>query len=231
MEEKYEDAYAVVEERHPWFVARRELFTTLAGAAQELRILDIGCGTGMFLTHLAARGFRHLAGVETSAQLRGRFRDPALELFESIPEGPRDLVFMLDVLEHIEDDRGTLERVLALLEPGGKLYLSVPAHPFLWSHHDELNHHVRRYRRKELQGKLLEAGFRVERMSYWNVFSFAPVCLVRWLGLGKKTSELELGQPWVLWILLRILRLENWLLLRMNLPPGVSLVAVAHKPR
>ena len=82
MKEQFEDVHAVAEERHPWFVARRALFTELADLDRDARILDIGCGTGMFLVHLKSLGFRNLAGVETSERMRQRFRDDAIPLYE-----------------------------------------------------------------------------------------------------------------------------------------------------
>jgi len=227
MERDYEELYADAEERHPWFVARRELFASLAGEDRSARILDVGCGTGIFLAHLDSLGFENLAGVETSENLRAKFRDRAIELFDELPDRRYDKIFMLDVLEHIADDRGTLARIHRMLEPGGSFYVSVPAHPFLWSHHDEVNRHQRRYRRGELRDKLLAAGFELRKLSYWNSLALPPICLARWLGRGKEGSDLKLGSPRVLRLYGRVLRLENRLLKRFSLPLGVSLIAVA----
>lgn len=229
MEREYEETYAVAEERHPWFIARRDLFAFFAGEDLSVRILDVGCGTGIFLAHLKALGFEQLAGVETSQNMRAKFRDPAIELFGELPERRYDKIFMLDVLEHIADDRGTLARIHRLLEPGGRFYLSVPAYPFLWSHHDEVNRHQRRYRRTELRDKLQGAGFELRKLSYWNLIALPPICLARWLGLGKEKSDFKLGNPLALGLYGRILWLENRWLRRFALPLGVSLIAVAGK--
>lgn len=229
MDRSYEEAYAVAEERHPWFIARRELFAELAGEDRSARVLDIGCGTGIFLCHLKERGFERLAGVETSENLRAKFRDPGIALFDRLPGRRYDRVFMLDVLEHIEDDRGMLVEVRDRLAPGGRFFGSVPAHPFLWSHHDEINRHCRRYRRRELEDKLVAAGFGLRRLSYWNLSGLPPICLARWLRLGEKSTDFELGNPLALRLYGAALRLENRLLRRISLPMGVSLVAVADK--
>jgi len=229
MDPAWAERYAVLEERHPWFVARRELFCALAAGREHGRVLDVGCGTGMLLAELERRGFGHLEGVEPDAALRARVRRPGLALHEALPDGTFDTVFMLDVLEHIEDDSGTLRRVHGMLAPGGRLFVSVPAHPFLWSAHDEVNHHVRRYRRDELSARLREAGLRVARLTYWNAALFVPLAVLRRLGLGGRARELELspGPGSALW--LRLLRLENALVPRTGLPIGVSLVAVADR--
>ncbi len=226
MDKSYEEIYAVVEERHPWFVARRDLFTSLASSDRQSRILDIGCGTGMFLVHLKSLGFESLAGVETSEDLRTKFRDPSIEVLAEIPDRVYDKVFLLDVLEHIEDDRGTLERIRGLLTPGGCFYLSVPAHPFLWSRHDDINQHQRRYRKAELHEKLESAGFHIHRLSYWNALMFPAIYLARRLKLGDRSSDFDLGNPMAWWLYGVILKLENWWVRRWPLPFGVSLIAV-----
>ncbi len=227
MKEQFEDVHAVAEERHPWFVARRALFTELADLDRDARILDIGCGTGMFLVHLKSLGFRNLAGVETSERMRQRFRDDAIPLYTEIPEETFDTVFMLDVLEHIANDVQTLARIHNILRPGGTLLISVPAHPFLWGPHDVLAAHERRYRSRELRDKLTDAGFDIERFSYWNMFCFPIVCLLRFLRIGRadRAGNLGLGPAFALKAYGLVLRLENRLLQWFNLPAGISLVA------
>ena len=230
MQRSYEEVYAVAEERHPWFVARRELFTALAGDDRSTRILDVGCGTGIFLSHLKALGFEHLAGVEISENLRDKFRDPAIELFDRMPEGIYDKAFMLDVLEHIEDDRGTMAEVFERLAPGGRFYASVPAHPFLWSHHDEINLHQRRYRRRELSRKLTGAGFRLLKTSYWNLSGLVPALIARLLPRSESSTDFELGGSLALKLYRGALRLENRALQVLSLPIGVSLIVIAERP-
>ena len=229
MTERYWEAYVTREEAHPWFVARRELFTKLAGLNKNARILDVGCGSGMFLAYLKSLGFSDLAGVETSERLRQQFRDDAVPVYAEIPDEKFDAVFILDVLEHIEDDVGTLVRIRQSLRLGGILLLSVPAHPFLWGPHDVLNEHERRYRRRELRAKLIHAGFEIQRFSYWNMFGFPVICLARWLRFGKRGHEgdMGLGSPVGLKMYGLVLRFENYLLRWFDLPAGVSLVAVA----
>ncbi len=234
MEKSYEEVYAVAEEKHPWFVTRRELFAALVGADRKVRVLDIGCGTGIFLAHLEALGFEHLAGVETSRNLRAKFRQPTIELFSELPDQAYDVVFMLDVLEHLEDDRAMLVDIHNRLEPGGRFYASVPAHPFLWSHHDEINLHQRRYRRRELRRKLISAGFRLRKLSYWNMSGFLPTCLARWLRArwlrqAEDSTDFDLGNPLALSMYRGALRLENRLLKHLSLPMGVSLIAIAER--
>jgi SAM-dependent methyltransferase len=230
MKEEYEDAYALIEEEHPWFVAKRALFSELIALPKDARILDVGCGTGMFLTDLKRQGFTNLAGVEPSERLRLKFRDATIPVHEEIPAGEIfDAVFMLDVLEHIADDVGALAQVYDLLRPHGRFLMSVPAHPFLWGPHDDSNEHERRYRKGEVREKLTKAGFEIDRLTYWNMFCFPVVCIVRWLaiGKGKESGDLELGPALALKVYGWILQLENRLLLWFKLPVGISLIATA----
>ena len=230
MRDEYEQAYSRLEERHPWFVARRELFSTLARRLvdRDATILDFGCGTGMFLSHLQELGFTDLSGVEPSASLRRQFRLPSEAVLASLPEsGSYELIFLLDVLEHVEHDVELLASLEALLEPGGRLLFSVPAHPFLWSRHDERNQHYRRYRRAELRRKLESAGFSIQRLSYWNATLFVPIWMLRKFRPRPTEHDPELSMGPLSGIATAILRIENFLVRRLALPWGVSLVGVA----
>jgi SAM-dependent methyltransferase len=232
MEAAYEDAYFAAEEAHPWFRARRALFTWLARGERGKRVLDYGCGSGIFLAHLKAHGFTELAGVEPSENLRRRFRDPSIPLHRALPDGaPFDAVFALDVLEHLDDDAAALRAIHARLAPGGRLYVSVPAHPFLWSRHDDLNLHKRRYRKKELCDRLRAAGFAIRRMTWWNACAFVPIAAMRLLRIRPRGSELDRPTSPAVKAAGALLALENAVLRVAPLPFGVSLIAVAEKPR
>ena len=69
-----------------------------------------------------------------------------------------DLALLLDVLEHIADDRGSLAGIAGLTHPAGKILITVPACQWLWSGHDERHHHKRRYSKKDLTAVLHDSG-------------------------------------------------------------------------
>ncbi len=98
-----------------------------------------------------------------------------------LPPGTYDLVLMLDVLEHIADDRGAAVLALEALRPGGYLLLTVPALPWLWSRHDEANAHVRRYLPRTIRTVLSDAKFEVETVRYAFAWTVAPMVLRRWM--------------------------------------------------
>jgi SAM-dependent methyltransferase len=231
MKEAYERAYLEAEKVHPWFVARRELFTAFLEKSTHRRILDAGCGSGMFLEHLRIRGYTEVEGYEPSAALReaGAERE-GIPIFPHFPEKVYDTIVMLDVLEHVEDDGGLVRTAFERLGPGGLFCLSVPAHPALWSSHDEVNMHRRRYTKSGLRRLLEEAGFRIERLSCWNMFFFLPVALRRLLLKGTGSGELGSPGPLSGALALTVLRVENALLRVIDLPLGLSLIAVAGKP-
>jgi len=240
---------AAIEGEHFWFAARREValdalrdtVPDLAGRA----LFDVGCGSGGLLQFLGQSGVP-LAGAcdaypESLALVRRKVAVPLLLVDEGRlpPLAPGyTLLSLFDVLEHIDDDLGTLRFLLDVLEPGGVLVLTVPAHPFLFDEMDRIAHHRRRYRRSELGEKLRTAGFRVLRLSHFMA-PLVPLVALRWL-LGAlpgrpgamERRQVELAVTPVLNALARaVLRLERPLVQAGWVPFGSSLIAVAARPR
>lgn len=231
-----------LEDRHWWFQGRRAIVASLMQASvlpPGAKILDLGCGTGGNLAMLSQ--FGEVLGAELDAQaaqlanargvapvIRGKLPD-ALPL----PTESFQCVTLLDVLEHIEDDRATLDAVYSLLAPNGQLLLTVPAFPFLWGPHDEVHHHQRRYRAKQLRQLLQEAGFEITTLSYCNSWLFPPVAVVRLLRKclpkGNAGTELALPPAPINKLLAMLFASERYLLPFMKLPFGISLVAQAKK--
>jgi SAM-dependent methyltransferase len=183
----YATRYRTLWERH-WWWRSREAF--LLGWVERLNresprqhILDVGCGDGLYFPRLEK--FGQIEGIEPDASLvqdprwRARIRIGVLGKDFS-PREEYDLVLMLDVLEHIEDERAALRAALAALRPGGHLLLTVPALPWLWSRHDEANEHFRRYTKRSLRQVLSEAGFAIETTRYFFVWTVPPLLLRRW---------------------------------------------------
>jgi len=245
----YFPTLASIERHHFWFATRREvvldvLHDTVPDLARRA-LFDIGCGSGGLLEFLGASGVP-LAGAcdayaESLALVRRRVAAPLLLVDEGRlpPLAPGySLLSLFDVLEHIDDDLGTLRLLFEVLEPGGVLVLTVPAHPFLFDEMDTIAHHRRRYRRSELGEKLRAAGFRILRLSHF----MAPLVLLvplRWLVRtlpGRRSAmdrrRVELAVTPVLNGLARaVLRLERPLVRAGRVPFGSSLVAVAARPR
>jgi SAM-dependent methyltransferase len=240
MDRDYELQTHQAEDRHWWYRGRR---TVLEGVLAELhlparaRILDAGCGSGRNMVELARHGV--VTGVElsqTSVEL-ARARNAGEVLAGSVLEMPFaadsfDLAVSLDVIEHLEDDLDALRELRRVVAPGGALLVTVPAYPWLWSGHDEINHHHRRYTRRSLQRVAEQAGWRQARTTYFNSLLLPVAILLRVLDrLSTKTTESSLDL-WVPpeplnWLLERPLALEAALISRGGrIPAGLSLLAV-----
>lgn len=153
---------AGVEDRHWWFAARRSIVAALASRiarGARLKVLDAGCGTGgnsgaLADSHdvLGVDAAQAAVDAATARFPKARFERAATdaEMLERV--AGRDLVLLMDVLEHVEDDYAFLSGVLARLEPGAHVLVTVPADPALWSAHDEASCHWRRYEEERLRG-------------------------------------------------------------------------------
>ena len=152
-----------------------------------------------------------------------------------IKSGSVGLVTALDLLEHLDDDEGALREMCRVLASGGRVFLTVPAHKFLWSEHDEALQHRRRYSLAELRGKVERAGLKVERLTYAIFLLFVPTALFRLVqrvaGRRKKPRTALIIFPWPInAAFTATLYIEAQLLKRFRLPMGVSLICIARKP-
>jgi SAM-dependent methyltransferase len=234
------------DERHWWYRGRLRIVTGEVERivlASNARILDAGCGSGSILGHLSA--FGEVTGVDISplAVAASRARRTGVVVQGSIdhlpfPDDEFDLVTCLDVLEHTPDDVAVLRELRRVTRPGGHVLLTVPAYPALWSRHDEINHHFRRYRRGGLREAATRAGLRLERDTHFNALLLPPAAAVRVLGRFKRgsrspgeRSELTLT-PRALDPLLELpLRVEAALVRRgVALPLGLSVLATYSRP-
>ncbi len=230
MKQSYRDEYFELERTNPWFIARRELVLSLMGDIEKsARILDAGCGTGFLVNTLKKMGFSNVFGVESSASFL-KSEHAIVGHCEQMPLKDRmfDLIFCLDVLEHVDNDDRMAIELWRVLKPGGKLIVTVPAFNFLWSHHDDINQHRRRYNKFTLATCL--RNFQIIKMSCWNFFLFLPILCMKFLKRKNATVSDFVPLPVLLQkIALLLFRFENWLVRRINLPWGVSIVAVVKK--
>jgi SAM-dependent methyltransferase len=234
-------------ERDHWFyrgkrrIAREWVRRVLSGNRDQ-RLVDVGCGTGCFVQEMIQRGYSmvgiddHRESVERAQVLLGEknFREGSAERFP-FEAGSVDVVTLLDVLEHLKDDRLALKSLYEGLKPGGYLILTVPAFDFFWSDWDRSLHHYRRYTPGDLLPRLREAGFEISFWNFINVLAFPVVYLLRqWREFGGG-SENPLDRPenripWgplnkVLEWQFVAMAVQKW----VKFPLGVSLLVVARK--
>lgn len=250
MDEALHHQFCEIEGEHWWFQGRRRVVASVlrrhlparAGHDRGRRLLDVGCGSGEMVDML--REFGDVSAIDPSPaavqRCRERFGDQVHVDVGWVPDdlpgpGTVDVVTAFDVVEHLDDDRGALRRVHALLPADGLLVVTVPALRALWGPHDVASHHRRRYTRAQLRHRLEEAGFSVEEISYFNTVLFPVVAAVR---IGRRlrrgqteegASDFTMPSPLVNRLLLAVLASEAVLLRAGSLPIGVSIVAVARK--
>lgn len=238
MERVIYDRMAEHDAVHWWYRARREVLASLIARKVTLpgdaRILEIGCGTGHNLAMLGR--FGHVDAIEiddaardVAARRLGReVGTAALPALQGVPEAGYDLIALLDVLEHVVDDRAALRAIAARLRPGGTILLTVPQFMFLWSGHDVANHHHRRYSKATLRATIADAGLRTNLLQSFNslLFPLAAAARLSARATGRQGSD-DVPPPAPLNALFQaIFSAERFLVGRVPMPPGVSLVAL-----
>jgi SAM-dependent methyltransferase len=240
MDRNYELQTHQTEDRHWWYRGRRRVLDTVIAGMQlpaETRILDAGCGSGRNMPELARYG--EVTGIELSdiSVALARERHIGEVLHGSILDTPFiadsfDLVVCLDVVEHLQDDVGALRELRRVVTPNGSLLVTVPAYERLWSTHDEINHHYRRYNRNTLLQAAQEAGWRCVFTTHFNSLLLPVATLLRALDrLNTHATESSLDlwlPPAPLNSLLQLpLNLEAALIGKgLRIPAGLSLLAV-----
>ena len=200
-----------------WFINRARLIIALIRRyfPSPQSIFEIGCGTGHVLLALrqnfpsaALAGSDLYLGGLTFA--RGRV-GPDIALIQmdarNVPVIEQfDVIGVFDVIEHIADDQRVLDQIYAALKPNGGVVIAVPQHPWLWSQADMDAHHQRRYRGRELEAKLINAGFRIHYSTSFNALLLPLMIASRMT--GQTFCALERGAKRCRW---RKLAIPSWL--------------------
>ena len=229
-----------LEKHHWWFVARRKILKSLIQKIQpskELDILEIGAGTGGNLDMLME--FGNVSAVEPNQFAQSKIKEKfsnIVTLFDGkLPEELNlhdkkfDLICLFDVLEHIEDDRSSVRALQKILNPGGKIIITLPAFQSLWSPHDEAHHHFRRYNISTFKELIKESGLKITRISYFNFLLFPLAIVARMFKKGTLPTN-QIFKPSLLNTLLTLIfSSEKLLLSKMNLPFGLSLFCILEK--
>jgi SAM-dependent methyltransferase len=233
--QRYRDLY----ERHWWWRAREGLvlreIARIRPPGGSWRVLDVGCGAGLFFDRLAGLG-ASVEGVEPDAAIAtqtvtdaGRIHVRPFDL--SFEGGPFDLILMLDVLEHMSDAPEAVAHAQALLNPGGTLLVTVPAFRWLWTSHDDLNQHVTRYRAAELGNLLTSTDLEIKRLRYFFRWAVMAKLIVRGVEAISGPEPKSPRVPWgpVNQALLLFSRLEELVVGWLPIPLGTSILAIGRK--
>jgi SAM-dependent methyltransferase len=239
MERIVYEQMAELDQSHWWYRARREVLAALirreAQPPPGAHILEIGCGTGHNLAMLSEFGEVNALELDDQARAVAETRlgkkalSAPLPQLKGVPLRHYDLIGAFDVIEHIDDDQAALASIAKRLKKGGKLVITVPAHQWMWSAHDVVNHHKRRYSKKTLKALIESSPLKLRRIGYFNSLLF-PAAIAERLSCrlrGKDDADLTLPPRPLNAALERVFALERHLVARLPLPPGLSLFAVA----
>ena len=243
MKENFEKKYHDVESDHWWFKSRRKyLIDLFKNIPKDSKILDIGCSSGIFLKDLENVGFNpnNLFGIDISEKAilnskeNGLLNTFVMDAQNITLNETFNVIVASDCLEHLENETKALKNWKNLLKKEGKMYVFVPAFMSLWSYHDEVNMHFRRYTKKELKSKIEKENLEIIKSSFWNFSLFIPVYLFRKISSffnKNKTyeSDIQIGNSLINKLLLQLIIFENKLLKRINYPFGVSVFCIAKK--
>lgn len=239
MERQVYDRMAELDQRHWWYRARRKVLANLiarvARPKPNSRILEVGCGTGHNLAMLDKFGSVEAIEVDPAARAMAEKRlgravgSAPLPALAGVPDASFDLIGSFDVIEHIDDDQAALAGIARCLRPGGKFVMTVPAHQWMWSAHDRVNHHHRRYSKRGLQTLFDQSPLKLEKIGYLNSLLMPVAIAARAAGklTGKDDGDDTLPPAPLNAALEKVFAQEARLIGKVPLPPGLSLWAVA----
>ena len=242
MEIAFEKKYHSLERNHWWFVSRRKMIAQIVCKyGKNTKILEVGCSSGQLMKMLEEAEYKNVIGIDMSKEairmcrtsgVRDVVRMDGSEL--GFKENSFDLLIASDVLEHIRDDSKAVFDWKRVLKKGGDIIAFVPAFKSLWSGHDVVNRHFRRYNKRELQALFKQNELSVKRTSYWNFVLFLPVSLRRIVENKIATSsrsqdDLFRWSRMANFFLGLILKIENMWCRFFPLPFGLSLFVIARK--
>ena len=245
MEHKLFHQMSQLEEVHWWFVGRRAILDALIkrlALPNHATILEAGCGTGGNLAMLNHYG--KVSGIEYDTIARelsvrrqiGTIVAGCLPNILPFREQQFDMVALFDVLEHLKEDIASLKALRSRLKSNGWLILTVPANPWMWSDHDVVHHHKRRYTLRHLCRVVKTAGYQITYVSYFNFLLFPLIAAIRisqkWQGKQEERSDLTLPSKFLNSVLTLIFSSEKYAVAnRVSIPFGVSLILIARPSR
>lgn len=239
---EYQSMYEA-EETHFYFAGKRSLVAEMLSGrlAPGARILDAGCGTGATMRRLSAFGEPFGVDLSEEAVRFCRMRGPSPAAVANaqgrLPfrDASFDAACLLDVIEHIDDERAVLTEIARVVRPSGVVVITVPAVPWLFSYHDRALGHRRRYAKAALVSLVLECGLRIDLVTHFNAWLLGPAVVARAgmtalrRGCPPRTdTALRIPAP-LNSILLGLCRIEARIARRLPLPAGLGLACVARK--
>lgn len=237
MDESLLREYPALEAGHFWFVTRREFIRSLIDehVGRTQRILDVGCGSGVLARELISEG-ADVTGLDVVSHPDWKTSGGSFHEGDYLEMAPRlgefDCVLALDVMEHVESEPRFASALRDNLRPGGTAIVTVPAYEWLWSRHDEINHHFRRYTRARLAGSLSAAGLEPKRCGHIFFGLVPPKLVAKGLDRFLDGDGVAMPSDAINRAAASYFRWEHSLAhgRRDFLPAGTSVVAVCQRP-
>jgi SAM-dependent methyltransferase len=182
MDLKEEDILGADIGRHWYYRSKAAALRRAVAGLQSKRLLDVGAGSGFFSRHLLAETAAESAlcvDIGYPSDRDDSVAGKPVRYRRDIGPAYCDLVLMMDVLEHVDDDRGLVRHYAAKVPAGAHFLVTVPAFTFLWSGHDVFLEHKRRYRLPEIEAVMQDAGLKIVRGAYFFALVFPLAAAVR----------------------------------------------------
>ncbi len=235
-------AEKILEDYHWWYTGRKSILKNILnhyiGKSGEIKILEIGCGSGGNLDFLSKYGDLSAIELNDDARIHAKSKNICKVAYGKLPndipfDEKFDIICLFDVLEHIEEDDLSLQTIYKYLKKGGKVIITVPAFMFLWSNHDVLSHHKRRYSKSKINNMLRYTGFTVNYSSYFNSLLFPIILIIRLLekliNSNIRKNDLRQENKIINYVFKKIFSIESILLPSISLPIGVSIISIGKK--
>lgn len=226
-------------EDHWYYISKGRAMRKMLGNLKVSEVLDVGAGSGIFSRQLLDEGY-----CDTAVCLDTNYCTEKIEIHngktiffvKSIDHTSKQLILMMDVLEHVSDDLAMLKHYSQILESNGYLLITVPAFKFLWSGHDEFLEHFRRYNLKDILDVVRKAGMTPVKGRYFYSGLFPVVATIRLIkrvlfgcGMLKAKSELKVYPSWLNRILITMHDMERHMFFGLNKYFGLSLFVLCRK--
>lgn len=222
---------------HFYYVSKGRALHHLLKTFHFNSILDIGAGSGIFSRQLLEKGIGDQSVCLDPAyenEYTEIYHNKPITFVRSVEKTTQDLILMMDVLEHVDDDVELLKKYITTMPKDGKILITVPAFQFLWSAHDVFLEHRRRYTLQQLESVVQQAGLKIIALRYFFGLLFPVVVLLRLYkrkqleeGKIRPESSLKIYPPFVNTLLILIHDLERFLFFPFNRWVGLTIFCLA----
>ncbi len=225
--------------KHWYYLAKGQAMKVFIGPSKVDEVLDVGAGSGIFSKQLLDAGIAQSAvcvDPNYDEEREERYNGKLVKFVRGQNKTTQNLILIMDVLEHVEDDLALLKSYVDSMDEGGRVFITVPAFQFLWSGHDVFLEHYRRYTLSEVESLVKQAGLTPVKSRYFFGILFPLIAIVRGIGFIRSKrenfqakSDLKNYPEIINKLLILIHLLERKTLFRFNRLFGLSVFCICEK--